>query len=128
MNLEILLAVVGALGGLEAVKWWATRRSTGRSAVAEADSAQTQALAAREHLYEDTITFLQNQLRDKEERFAALNAQLHKSMASELLLTRQLGEMEVKYLSSRCDIVECLHRHPPLPGRNVLNSEEDNNG
>lgn len=116
MEINTILAVVTALGGLEAIKWWSTRRSAGQKARADADSQQTAAFAAREHLYEETITFLQNQLRDKEERYAALTAQLHTSMAHELSLTRQLGEMEVKYLSSRCDITECTRRRPPLPG------------
>lgn len=119
----MIIAVATAFGGLEALKWWTTRRSARQSAVAEADHSQTDAFAARERLYEDTITFLQAQLRDKEERFAALTDRLHAAMEAELDLTRRLGEMELRYLSSRCDAYDCPRRRPPLPGKNANDCE-----
>lgn len=114
MNWEIILSVTAALGGIEGLKWLYTRRSSRRIASAQAEEQEAQADSARERLYEETIQFLQTQLKEKEERFADLTAQLRKSTASELRLTRRLGESELRYATSRCDRLHCQHRLPPL--------------
>lgn len=114
MGTDTLLTIIAALGGLELIKWFATRKSTGRMAGAQADREQISALAARERLYEDTISFLQTQLIEKEKLLASLQERLQKSTESELLLTRLRGETEIKYLSTRCDKTDCQFREPPL--------------
>lgn len=111
---DMLLQVIGAVGGLEAVKWIATRKSAGRMARAQAISEESSALSAREKLYEDTILFLQNQLKEKEERFALQTDELRKATASELQLTRRIGSLELRLQSCRCDRFSCRERIPPL--------------
>lgn len=114
---------VAAMGGLELFKWLMTMRSARRRAAAEADSVSVDAAARSVRMYEDSILFLQSQLRDKEEAFAGISSRLHDSMRNELELTRRLGEANVKFLSSRCDLTDCAVRRPPLSIR--LSRSED---
>ncbi len=116
MNWDILLTLLGALGGLETIKWLSDRKNFRRLSKAQADSGQTEAAAARERLYEETILFLQTQLKEKEMRFAEQTAALRQSMQQELALTRNYNTLEIRYLTSRCDNFNCPHRQPPLPG------------
>lgn len=113
---DIILTLIGALGGMETLKWFVDRKNARQLSRAKAEVSQTEAESAREHLYEETIIFLQNQLKEKEQLFAEQSAALRKSMQEELRLTRLNGELEVRYLSTRCDIRECSRRLPPLPG------------
>lgn len=118
MNWEIIATVLGAMGGLEFLKWLFTHKSVRRMASAQASGEETNAAASREKLYEDTILFLQTQLKEKEERFAHQTEQLRQSTASELELTRKVGELEIRVLSTRCDLLNCKDRRPPLPWQN----------
>lgn len=114
MNWEIMIQLIGAFGGLEALKWLLTRKSAGRLARAQAMNEESAALKAREKLYEDTILFLQTQLKEKEERFSHQTELLRKATAAELELTRKLGELQLRLQSCRCDKYRCPDREPPL--------------
>ena len=59
MNWETIATVLGAMGGLEFLKWLFTHKSVRRMASAQASGEETNAAASREKLYEDTILFLQ---------------------------------------------------------------------
>lgn len=114
MNIETLLGIVGAFGGLEALKWLASLKSTRRKAAGEAAESFENVITKRVKTYEDSILFLQNQLQDKERQFAELSSRYQAMVERELRLTRELGEMKLKYKSSRCDRKECENRKPPF--------------
>lgn len=114
MNLETVIGIAGALGGLEAIKWIATLRSSRRKADGEAAEIVENVVAKRVKTYEDSIAFLQGQLREKETRLADLSAKYQEAMERELKLTRSLGDMKLKYRSTRCDIKDCEKRKPPF--------------
>lgn len=114
LNMETILAIAGAFGGLEALKWLVNLRSSRRKAEGEAADCMENVAAKRLKTYEDSILFLQNQLQEKERQFADLSNRHQESMQRELELTRRLGEMRLKYTSSRCDRVECQERKPPF--------------
>ena len=114
MNVETIFTLIGVLGGVETLKWLLTFRSAARKARAEASESVVNTDSLRNKMYEETILFLQSQLQEKEKNFALLNDQLHNAMRSELDLTRRLGEMQLKFLSSRCDRRECALREPPF--------------
>lgn len=114
MNWETIIAVIGAFGGLEAVKWMATLKSTRRRSAVETADTLEDVVAKRFKTFEDTIVFLQNQLQEKERQFAELSARHQQSMQHGLALTKALGEMKLKYRQSRCDNKECLSRRPPF--------------
>lgn len=131
MNWETIVTILGALGGLEAVKWFFTRKSVSRMASAKAQNEETAAAGAREKLYEDTILFLQQQLKEKEERFADQTERLRRSTTAELRLTRKVGELETRLAVVRCDRIACSRRIPPfsntVPAGNPETDEGQNN-
>lgn len=115
MNIETILAIAGAFGGLEALKWIVGWRSERRKSAAEAAETVEDVIAKRVKTYEDSISFLQTQLQEKERQFAELSAKYHESMQQGLELTRRLGEMRLRYRQSRCDRKDCAQRKPPFP-------------
>lgn len=115
ISIETILAIAGTFGGLEAVKWLAGLKTSHRKASAEAEETIEDVIAKRVKSYEDSIAFLQTQLNDKEQRFSELSGKYEESMQRGIELTRQLGEMRLKYRSSRCDRKDCPDRRPPFP-------------
>lgn len=114
MNWETFIGIAGAFGGLEALKWLAGLRSSRRKAAGEAAECFENVATKRVKTYEDSILFLQNQLQEKERQFADLSEKHQDLMQKVLKLTRDLGEMKLKYRSSRCDRKECEKRRPPF--------------
>jgi DNA repair ATPase RecN len=104
--LEIIASVIGALGGWEAIKYLINRKSNQRTAVAEADLAQF-------HTLQETLQFLQSQLKEKEERFAEQTNIVRKLNLDIIDLIKEKGEMEVKMVTVRCDDADCPFRQPP---------------
>lgn len=114
MNIETFLGIVGAFGGLEALKWLVNLRHSRKKAAADAAESFENVFAKRVKTYEDSILFLQNQLQEKEKQFADLSTKYQESMQRGLDLTHALGEMKLKYRNSRCDRRECENRKPPF--------------
>lgn len=114
MNAETIIGIVGAFGGLEALKWIFGLRFSRRKASAEAAETMENVITKRIKTYEDSIVFLQQQLQEKERQFADLSARFQNSMENNLRLTHELGEMKLKYSSSRCDRRDCASRKPPF--------------
>lgn len=110
MDFGTITAVIASLGGFEAVKWgitaWANRHSDRRHAEAEADSADFSVLR-------DTTVFLQEQLRDKEVRFAEQTAVVRQLNQQVFDLTRENGELKVQLERERCEDLPCPFRRPP---------------
>jgi DNA repair ATPase RecN len=104
--LEIIASVIGALGGFEAIRYLINRKSNQRAAVAEADLAQF-------HTLQETLQFLQSQLKEKEERFAEQTNIVRKLNLDIIDLIKEKGEMEVKMVTVRCDDADCPFRQPP---------------
>ncbi len=121
MNWETFAAVIGALGGIELVKWLyniiVNRRNNERINDAEADASEF-------HVLEEQIQFLQQQLKDKEERFVEQTNLLRDTQRDLLLLEKEKAVMEVEYLKRiaelelelahvRCNDEFCPFREPP---------------
>lgn len=117
MNWESVISIVGALGGLEAIKWLAGLRYARRKAAGEAAETFENVVTKRIKTYEDSIIFLQDQLQEKEKQFAELSDKYHHSLQQELKLTHSLGELKLKYRQSRCDRRDCEMRKPPVKSR-----------
>ena len=114
MNVETFIAIAGAFGGLEALKWLFSLRASRRKEAGEAAESFESVVTKRVKTYEDSIIFLQERLQEKERQFDALSTKYQESMQRELNLTEQLGELKLKYKSSRCDRKNCLTRKPPF--------------
>ena len=115
MNMETFIAIVGAFGGLEALKWVAGLRTSRKKSAAEAAESVEDVIAKRVKTYEESLAFLQTQLQEKERQLASLSEKFQESMQRCLDLTRQLGEMKLRYRQSRCDRKDCELRKPPFP-------------
>lgn len=103
---ESLIAVFGALGGVETIKYFLNRKTNSRIAIAEAESAEF-------HTLEETVQFLQTQLQEKEERFANQTERLRKTQ-DELFSEREARHAaELELALKRCDDRECPYRRPP---------------
>lgn len=114
INLETLLGIAGAFGGLEALKWLFSLRSNRRKGDAEAADSVENVVARRLKTYEDSILFLQNRLEEKERQFTELSDRYRQSMEKGINLTQKLGELKLKYGTSRCDVKDCENRKPPF--------------
>ena len=121
MNWETIVAVIGALGGFELVKWLysviANRKNNKRINDAEAEASEF-------HVLEEQIQFMQEQLKDKEVRFVEQTNLLRNTQRELLATEREKAVMEVEYLKKvadldlelanvRCNDELCPFRQPP---------------
>ena len=106
MNIvETLVAILTSLGGWELVKYLINRKSNARISDAEADSAEF-------HVMKEQIEFMQEQMKQKEERFAEQTT-LVRNLNNELLeITKKLGSTELELQKYRCIRPKCLEREP----------------
>lgn len=120
MGLNDWLTILGALGGLEAIKWianfYVNRKTNARKEYASANAVEIQNLLTIidslnkqiERLEKDMVgrnskvDFLYAELRKEEEKVLEKLSELH-------VVELQLKEAEL----SRCDLWECLKRIPP---------------
>lgn len=105
---ELLAAVVGgasAFGGIELIKWFATRKQHKRKAEAEADHSELSTT-------KETIQFLQEQLKLKEERFAEQTQRVRKLTDENLELTRKVAMLELERSMKLCERRNCPKREP----------------
>lgn len=97
--------VVVALGGIEFIKWFATRKQQRRKAEAEADHSELSTT-------KETIQFLQDQLKLKEERFAEQTQRVRKLTDENLELTRKVAMLELERSMKLCERRNCPNREP----------------
>lgn len=132
---EILVLILGALGGFEFVKWlWAqffNRKNNARIADSEADKSEF-------HVLQEEILFLQEQIKEKEVRFAEQTSLVRKLNTEVLDLTTRLAKAEIKHaqeiaameiqmIKVKCVDEACPFRLPPnalTPPKNGLTKEE----
>lgn len=104
--LSSVLAVLGAFGGLELIKWLFNRRANSRIMIAEAESAEF-------HTLQETVQFLQEQLRAKEERFAEQTGRL-RATQDELFKAKEAEyEARLELAEKKCEDMPCPFRQPP---------------
>lgn len=120
MGLNEWLALLGALGGLEAIRWgvttWRNRKTDARKEDATADGMEIQNLL-------NVINTLTSQLDKSDERMKARDGkvdftytELRKAEMKILELTREKHELELKLKEAelkKCDVRGCQNRQPP---------------
>lgn len=102
---EIIAAIIGALGGFEAIKYFINRKSNARKADAEADSAEFDAL--REY-----NEYLQKTLTEKEQRFTEQTDRLCRIQDEHFSLMREKAQVELELQKYRCVVAKCPKREP----------------
>lgn len=109
MGINEWLAVFGALGGLEAIKWtvnfYTNRKTNARIEDARADGEEFKAL--REY-----NEFLQKQLSEKEERFVEQTGRLRKVQDELFALKEENSSLKIELALKRCEKRKCGDREP----------------
>lgn len=98
-------SVIVGLGGLELIKWLTTRKQNKRIVEAQADSSEFSVLR-------EAMVFLEQQLKEKEERFAEQTAVVRKLNAESLELTRENAMLKTERSLKLCERRNCDKRQP----------------
>ncbi len=100
-----IVTTVSTLGGWETAKYFVNRKANGRIAEAKADGSEFSVIR-------DTMIFLQEQLRDKEKRFAEQTELVRKLNIENLELTRKIAMLEAERAMKLCERRNCPTREP----------------
>lgn len=92
MSWQDLVALIGCLGGLELIKWLFNRKASAKVAEAEAEAAQTKAEEDEFHLKRERLQFADEQLLEKDKRYAELSSKYYE----QTLLVRKLNEQAIE--------------------------------
>lgn len=103
--IEIVAAIIGTMGGWEAIKYLLNRKTNKRKEEAEADSVEFGVLR-------DSMEFLQNQLKEKEERFVNQTDRLRKLQDDYFELLKEKQRIELELQRFRCVRPKCAQREP----------------
>ena len=103
--IETAAGAITALGGWETIKYLVNRKANGRKAEAEADSVEFTVL-------KDTTEFLQQQLKEKEQRFSEQTDIVRKLNQEILDLTKAMGLLELDLQRYKCVRKQCKDREP----------------
>lgn len=104
--------VLTALGGFEMVKYLLNRNTNKRKEEAEADKAEAEANSADFSVLRETVEFLQEQLKDKEERFANQTERLRKVQDDYFTLLQEKAKADLELQRFRCVRPKCAQREP----------------
>lgn len=110
--LEISASMGAAIGGWEFVKYILNIRTNKRKERSEADKANAEASSANFSVLKETTEFLQQQLHDKEERFANQTERLRKVQDEYFELLKKNNETELELQRFRCVRPKCAQREP----------------
>ena len=109
VDLNTILAIIGAMGGVEGIKWgiraWANRKTNARIADAQADVEEFKAL--REY-----NEFLHKQLSEKEERFVEQTGRLRQVQDELFTLKESYSDVKLELALKRCERKKCGDREP----------------
>nr|DAZ44145.1 MAG TPA: hypothetical protein [Caudoviricetes sp.] len=120
MGLNEWLAIIGTLGGFEAIRWgitfWTNRKTNARKEDASADAAEIQNLL-------NVISNLSGQLDKSDARMTSrdgkvdfLYSENNKLKAEKLELIKKNYELELRLKEAeikKCDVRGCNNRQPP---------------
>ena len=110
--LEITAAMGTAIGGWEFVKYMLNIRSNKRKEKAEADKAKSEAKGEDFKVLRETTEFLQQQLKEKEERFASQTDRLRKVQDDYFELLKADAQKDLELQRFRCVRPKCAQREP----------------
>ena len=112
MELNDWLAILGALGGLEAIKWmvnfYVNRKTDARKEDASADSMEDENERKQ-------VDWLEKRLAERDAKIDAIYVELRQEQAAHLDEIHKRHETELKLKESdmkRCEVRKCLEREP----------------
>lgn len=104
-TIQLAISAITAIGGAEALRYLIFRRANARKASAEAATSEF-------HILQETNQFLQQQLKEKEERFAEQTAIVRQLNADIIELLKSKGTLECELATTRCLVRHCPNRQP----------------
>lgn len=110
--LETTTAIGAAIGGWEFIKYMLNIRTNKRRERSEADKAKAEADSADFAVLRETTEFLQQQLHDKEERFANQTDRLRRVQDDYFELLKTHAKTELELQQYRCVRPKCQQREP----------------
>lgn len=110
--LELAATISGTIGGWELIKYMLNIRTNKRKERAEANKAEAEADNADFSLLRETIEFLQQQLKEKEERFANQTERLRKVQDDYFEEVKKSNSLELELQRFRCVRPKCAQREP----------------
>lgn len=122
MNIDIIIAIVGAVGGAEGIRWviraWVNRKTDARKEDAAADALEIDNEKTQVSWLEDRIT-------QRDLKIDALYVELRQAQNDKLQLVyeKHALELELKEANyNKCLIYDCTKREPPR-GSALTNKE-----
>lgn len=113
MELNDWLAILGAIGGLEAIKWivnfYVNRKTNARKEDATADSMEDENERKQ-------VDWLEKRLAERDAKIDAIYVELRQEQAEKLQLIHDKHELELKLKEAeikKCDVRGCSNRQPP---------------
>ncbi len=109
MDINSWITLVATIGGLEGIKqiakWWLNRKNEARVNDTKADEAEF-------HLLQEVNIFLQQQLKQKEERFAEQTNIVREQNMQILELSKRVSILETERSMKLCERRGCGERQP----------------
>ena len=113
MELNDWLTILGALGGLEAIKWivnfYVNRKTDARKEDAAADAAENENERKQ-------VAWLEERIAQRDTKIDAIYVELRQAQAEKLQLIHDKHELELRLKESeikKCDVRGCSNRQPP---------------
>lgn len=113
MELNDWLTILGALGGLEAIKWmvnfYVNRKTNARKEDATADSMEDENERKQ-------VDWLEKRLAERDAKIDAIYVELRQEQAEKLQFIHDKHELELKLKEAeikKCDVRGCNNRQPP---------------
>lgn len=113
MEINDWLALIGALGGLEAIKWvvsfYVNRKTNARKEDATADSMENENERKQ-------VDWLEKRLAERDTKIDAIYAELRQEQAAHLEDIHRKHELELRLKEAeikKCDVRGCANRQPP---------------
>lgn len=113
MGINEWLALIGALGGLEAIKWvvnfYVNRRTNARKEDASADAMENENERKQ-------IAWLEERIAQRDAKIDAIYVELRQEQSAHLDDIHKKHELELKLKEAeikKCDVRGCMNRQPP---------------
>lgn len=113
MGINEWLTIIGALGGLEAVKWvvnfYVNRRTNARKEDASADAMENENERKQ-------VAWLEERIAQRDAKIDAIYVELRQEQSAHLDDIHKKHELELKLKEAeikKCDVRGCMNRQPP---------------
>lgn len=107
-----MITIISTLGGWECIKYLINRKARKRIEHSEAEKKENEADHSEFEVLRDTMLFLQEQLKDKEIRFAEQTDLVRSLNAKNLELAGEVTSLKVERSLKLCEKKGCKGREP----------------